>query len=272
MGLLARVIGVFVSPRATYAAVAARPRWFGALAVTVLLVAGGFFVFLSTEVGQQAVIDQQLQFMESLGLKLNDTQVEQMESRAQYARYTTAAGQLVGIPIVQVIIAAILLGIFNVMLAGTFEEYIVGRLAEYGSPTEIALEVRRQFGVKLSRQSIVQYDPTRVTRCGKEWGDLFGRESLDAAEFVMELEEEFGVAIPDWASLIFSRESVSVADLAADLCSAALGRGQPGERPPPRPGQPLRPGDQPAVRGRRQRGDDLPQRLHRAVQPRGPAA
>ena len=96
MGLLARVIGVFVSPRATYAAVAARPRWFGVLAVTVLLVAGGFFIFLSTEVGQQAVIDQQLQFMESLGLKLNDTQVEQMESRAQYARYTTAAGQLVG--------------------------------------------------------------------------------------------------------------------------------------------------------------------------------
>ena len=126
MGLLARVIGVFVSPRATYAAVAARPRWFGVLAVTVLLVAGGFFIFLSTEVGQQAVIDQQLQFMESLGLKLNDTQVEQMESRAQYARYTTAAGQLVGIPLVQVIIAGILLGIFNVMLGGdaTFKQVL----------------------------------------------------------------------------------------------------------------------------------------------------
>jgi hypothetical protein len=63
------------------------------------------------------------------------------------------------------------------------KEYIVGRLAEYGSPTEIALEVRRQFGVKLSRQSIVQYDPTRVTRCGKEWGDLFvARRKAYAAE------------------------------------------------------------------------------------------
>ena len=53
------------------------------------------------------------------------------------------------------------------------KHYIVVRLAEYGSPSEIALEVRRQFGVKLSRQSIVQYDPTRVSNCGKEWAELF---------------------------------------------------------------------------------------------------
>jgi hypothetical protein len=50
-GLLARVIGVFVSPRATYADVAARPRWFGALALSTVVVAGGFFIFLSSEVG-----------------------------------------------------------------------------------------------------------------------------------------------------------------------------------------------------------------------------
>jgi hypothetical protein len=124
--LLARLIGVFVSPRATYAAVAARPRWFGAMAITCLLVSGAFFVFLSSEVGQQALIDQQLQFMESLGLKLGDVQVEQMESRAQYARYTTAGGQLVGIPIVQVIIAGILLGVFNALLGGdaTFKQVL----------------------------------------------------------------------------------------------------------------------------------------------------
>src|SRR5437762_9018123 len=64
-GLLARVIGVFVSPRATYADIAARPRWFGVLAFSTLIVAGGFFILLSTEVGQQAVIDQQVPFMES---------------------------------------------------------------------------------------------------------------------------------------------------------------------------------------------------------------
>ena len=68
-------------------------------------------------------------------------------------------------------------------------------------------------------------------RLPEEWGDLFFRASPDAVEFVMELEEQFGVSIPDWALVIFTRESVSVADLAADLCSAALGLGRPGERP-----------------------------------------
>jgi hypothetical protein len=123
-GLLARVIGVFVSPRATYAHVAARPRWFGALALSTVVVAGGFFIFLSTEVGRQAVLDQQEQFLESFGVKMSDAQQAQMESRVDYARYTTAAGQLIGIPLVAVIIAGIMLGVFNALLGGdaTFKQ------------------------------------------------------------------------------------------------------------------------------------------------------
>jgi hypothetical protein len=102
--LLARVIGVFVSPRATYAGVAARPRWFGALALSTVVVAGGFFIFLSSEVGKQAVLDQQTQLIESFGIKLND--------------------QVIGIPLVAVIIAGIMLGIFNALLGGdaTFKQ------------------------------------------------------------------------------------------------------------------------------------------------------
>jgi hypothetical protein len=117
-GLLARVIGVFVSPRATYADVAARPRWFGVLALSTVIVAGGFFTLLSTEVGRQAVLDQQEQFLESFGVKMSDAQIEQMESRVEYARYTTAGSQLVGIPLVAAIVAGILLGIFNALLGG----------------------------------------------------------------------------------------------------------------------------------------------------------
>jgi hypothetical protein len=52
-------------------------------------------------------------------------------------------------------------------------------------------------------------------RLPEEWGDLFNRESLDAAEFV---------SIPDWAARVFRRESVSVGALAAELGGAALGR------------------------------------------------
>src|SRR5262249_29797579 len=61
-------------------------------------------------------------------------------------------------------------------------------------------------------------------RLPEEGGDLFIRESLDAAEFVMELEQQFGVAIPDAGFELFARESVGVGELAAGLCAVTLGR------------------------------------------------
>ena len=123
-GLLTRVVGVFFSPRATYADVAARPRWFGVLALGVLLVVGGTFAFLSTDVGQQAVLDQQAQVLESFGVKLNEAQQAQMESRIESARYTSAAAQLVFIPAAAAILAGVLLGVFNALLGGdgTFKQ------------------------------------------------------------------------------------------------------------------------------------------------------
>src|SRR5712671_6654094 len=60
-GLAARVIGVLTSPRATYADVAAHPRWFGVLIVVLATTITSSSLLLSTEVGQRAVIDQQLQ-------------------------------------------------------------------------------------------------------------------------------------------------------------------------------------------------------------------
>ena len=116
--LLARVVGVFVSPRATYADVAARPRWFGVLALGIALVAGSTFAFLSTEVGQQAVLEQQAQVLESFGVKLSEAQQAQMESRLESARYTSAVSQVVFIPLAAAILAGILLGIFNALMGG----------------------------------------------------------------------------------------------------------------------------------------------------------
>ena len=117
-GLLARIVGVFFAPRATYEGVAARPRWFGAAAFTSIVVAGGFFVLLSTEVGKQAAFDQQTQTLESFGVKLNDAAYERMEAGIDRARFTTSIGQLIGVPVVLAIFAGILLGIFNALLGG----------------------------------------------------------------------------------------------------------------------------------------------------------
>ena len=138
-GLLARVIGVVVSPRATFADVAAKPRWASVLILCMVVVISGVFVLLSTDVGREATLDQQVRTLESFGVKLTDTQYAQMEARADNARYLAAASQLVGIPIVAMILSAVLLGVFNAILGGdaTFKQ-VFAVVAHTGVITALA--------------------------------------------------------------------------------------------------------------------------------------
>ena len=105
------------------------------------------------------------------------------------------------------------------------EEFVAEcRMPEAPFAAAFALAVRREVAERAGVQPQAVHAADRLP---EEWGDLFIRESLDAAEFVMELEKEFGVTIPDWAIIVFSRESVSVAVLAAELARGAVeGRGQ----------------------------------------------
>ncbi|MEO8259375.1 MAG: YIP1 family protein [Acidobacteriota bacterium] len=125
-GLVARIFGVLVAPRATYADVAARPRWLGVLAVVLLVMATGSIILFSTTVGQEALLDQQVSMIESFGVKLPAERYQAME--ANLARpttpYVTAAGQVVFVPIMALIIAGIAMGIFTAVLGGdaTFKQ------------------------------------------------------------------------------------------------------------------------------------------------------
>ena len=116
--LAARIIGVVTSPRETYASVAAHPRWFGVLAVIVLVGATGVFALMSTDVGKAAAIDQQVRLMESFGMKLTDAQYARLEQGMNRAPYTGAIAQAITLPLVALIIAGIALGIFNALLGG----------------------------------------------------------------------------------------------------------------------------------------------------------
>jgi len=109
---------VIISPRDTYANVAAHPRWFGVLAVIVLIGATGVFALMSTDVGKTAAIDQQVRMMESFGMKLTDAQYARLEQGMNRAPYTGAIGQAITLPLAAAIIAGILLGIFNALLGG----------------------------------------------------------------------------------------------------------------------------------------------------------
>src|SRR5580765_8627881 len=86
-GFPARILGVIFAPRATYADVAARPAWLGAMLVVLVLTGGSTFAFLSTEIGKNAMLDQQRQTMESFGVKMNDQAMQRMEEGAARAPY-----------------------------------------------------------------------------------------------------------------------------------------------------------------------------------------
>jgi hypothetical protein len=117
-GFPARILGVIFTPRAAYADVAARPAWLGAMLVVLVLTGGSTFAFLSTEIGKNAMLDQQRQTMESFGVKLNEQAMQRMEEGAGRAPYFAVISQAVFLPVAALAIAGIALAVFNAILGG----------------------------------------------------------------------------------------------------------------------------------------------------------
>ena len=106
-GLLARLLGVLVSPRATFAAIVDRPRPLAALLV-VCLGAGVPGTWLSsTELGQQLLLEQQVAGMESLGVTVTDEMYAEMERGFENAAYFGLVGPFVAFPIIMFVIAGL---------------------------------------------------------------------------------------------------------------------------------------------------------------------
>jgi hypothetical protein len=121
-GLFARIVGVLLSPGETYAAVAARPRSFGVLAVVLFLIIGAQLAMLSTETGKDLmlgqILDQQVRSMQSAGRPVTAETYAQMEAQMTRFLYVIPAANLVTIPIFMAISAGLLTGIFSMLLGG----------------------------------------------------------------------------------------------------------------------------------------------------------
>jgi hypothetical protein len=123
-GLFARVIGVLLSPKETYAAVSNRPRWLGVVVITLALTAGAYYFILSSPAMQDAIIDQQIRAIESGGGTVTDEQVAGFETFIGYLPAIYAVGTVVmGIPI-GAAIAGIMMWIFTTLMGGnaTFKQ------------------------------------------------------------------------------------------------------------------------------------------------------
>ena len=122
--VFSRLLGVIFSPRAAYAEIVARPRVLGAFVITIGIMAVTQGLFFSTPVMQEVLMDQQVQMIESFGVEINDQMYTQLEQGVARAAYTTPISLVVIIPIAAAISAAIVLGIWGMLLggAGTFKQ------------------------------------------------------------------------------------------------------------------------------------------------------
>ena len=117
-GLLARLIGVIFSPREAFAAVVARPKWLGAVAVVGLVMGAATFAQLSTDIGKELALEQQVSFIEGFGVTISDEQYAEMERGMENARYTSSIFTVFAIPLFMTITAGILHVMFGLVGGG----------------------------------------------------------------------------------------------------------------------------------------------------------
>jgi hypothetical protein len=115
LSLLQRMIGVLTSPGETFRSIAAHPTWFGVLAVQLVVTAAAFAIFLSTDVGKAAYVDQSVSSIESFGQTVSDEMYEGIRRQAEYARIIQPATIVLLGPLFTAILAAIFYGVFAVL-------------------------------------------------------------------------------------------------------------------------------------------------------------
>lgn len=123
-GLVARMIGVLLSPRETFAAVALKPRWLGVMVVTLIMSSAGYYLILGSQDMQDAIVDQQVRAIEGRGNAVSDEQLANMERFIGYLPVGYAVGVFIVGPIFGAAIAGIVTGIFSTLMGGngTFKQ------------------------------------------------------------------------------------------------------------------------------------------------------
>lgn len=122
--LPARFAGILFAPRATYADVAAHPRWLGIFLTVFLIMGSATVALLSTEVGRNAVVEQQISQAEAYGRHLTQVQIDQIEKFAPYSVYVAPVFQLLFLGAGGLLIGGLAFAVFNAMLGGdaTFKQ------------------------------------------------------------------------------------------------------------------------------------------------------
>jgi hypothetical protein len=166
-GLMARFVGVVTSPRATFEAVAADPRWLTMLLLLIAIGAVCLVGFMSTEVGRQAMVDQvekgfdsTQRMMRGLGVEIPEAAREQ--TLAQYR--DAPLWRLVIMPLVSMVI-------FTPLIVAATAGILFGAFAMFGGGARF----KQVFAVVVHTGVIMSVQQLFVTPLN------YLRESLDSA-------------------------------------------------------------------------------------------
>ena len=99
------ITGVLWQPRATMAAVMRDPAFVTAWIVVLLVVAVCGGALLSTRIGRQALVDERVRVVETLGGRVDDTAYAALQAKPPLLVYLTSGGRLLLTPPVTLLVA-----------------------------------------------------------------------------------------------------------------------------------------------------------------------
>lgn len=122
-GVVARLVGVIFSPRAAFEHIVADPKWLAALVIILVAMGAISFIFMSTEVGREAVLAKQLDGMEAFGMQVTPEVEARLEQGMDRAKYFSLFNGLFW-AVMLAVIAGVLFAVFNATLGGaaTFKQ------------------------------------------------------------------------------------------------------------------------------------------------------
>lgn len=106
-----RLAGVVRHPRSTMAELAARPTCLTTWLVLLMVTAACGLALVSTPVGRQALVDERVRVIESLGGRVDDAAYAALQAAPPLAAWATSGGRLLVNPAVTLLVAAALVAL-----------------------------------------------------------------------------------------------------------------------------------------------------------------
>jgi hypothetical protein len=106
--LIGRLKGVVLRPRATFAALVQAPSWLASWLFILIVWFGCGGWLLSTDVGQQALVDERVRVVEALGGEISDAEYARLQASPPWWVYLMSGGRVLLWPLTTFAVAGLL--------------------------------------------------------------------------------------------------------------------------------------------------------------------